>query len=206
MFPPNLDALDELWPALLETIEIAFVGTVIGLALALPLALAASRGLAPAWLAAPVRLVLAAVRTIPSILWALIFVVAVGLGPAAGALGVALYTAGFLGKNLYEMFEGADPEVVEAVRGAGASRLQLARWAIIPESTNGLVSQLLFMYEYNVRASSILGFVGAGGIGFYISGYMELLDYQSLLTALLLTLAAVLVIERLSAWLRSALR
>lgn len=206
MFPPRREVLRELSWALIETIEIAFVGTVIGFVLALPLALAASKGLAPFWLAEAVKLVLACVRTIPSILWALIFVIAVGLGPAAGTLGVALYTAGFLGKNLYELFEGADHEVIEAVRGVGASRLQLARWAVLPESSNGVVSQALFMFEYNVRASSILGFVGAGGIGFYLNGYMELLDYRSLLTAILLTLVAVLVIDRASATLRAALR
>jgi phosphonate transport system permease protein len=206
MFPPRRDVARELLWALLETLQIAFVGTVIGFAIALPLALLAVRGLVPAWMAEPVKLLLAVVRTIPSILWALIFVIAFGLGPAAGALGVALYTAGFLGKNLYELFEGVDVEVMEAVRGVGASRLELARWALLPEASNGVVSQLLFMFEYNVRASSILGFVGAGGIGFYLNGYMELLDYRSLLTAILLTLAAVLVIDRVSSGLRRSLR
>ncbi|MFN0145828.1 MAG: phosphonate ABC transporter, permease protein PhnE [Dehalococcoidia bacterium] len=206
MFPPRREVLGELSRALVETLQIAFVGTVIGFLIGLPLAVLAVRGLVPLWIAEPIKLVLAVVRTIPSILWALVFVIAVGLGPAAGALGVALYTAGFLGKNLYELFEGVDVEVMEAVRGVGASRLELARWALLPEASNGVVSQLLFMFEYNVRASSILGFVGAGGIGFYLNGYMELLDYRSLLTAILLTLGAVLVIDRASSALRRTLR
>ena len=206
MFPPEMDVLSELWRALLETIEIAFVGTILGFLVALPLALLATGSLAPPIVTSTVKLVLAMVRTIPSILWAIIFVVAVGLGPAAGALGIGMYTAGFLGKNLYELFEGVDNEVLEAVRGVGGGRAQLARWALLPEATNGIISQLLFMFEYNVRASSILGFVGAGGIGFYLLGYVQLLEYRSLLTAILVTLCAVLVIDRASAQLRSALR
>lgn len=206
MFPPEFEVLSELWWALLETLQIAFVGTVLGFVIALPLALLATASLAPIALTAPVKLVLAVVRTIPSILWAIIFVVAVGLGPAAGTLGIAMYTAGFLGKNLYELFEGVDSEVLEAVRGVGGGRAQLARWALLPEAANGIVSQLLFMFEYNVRASSILGFVGAGGIGFYLLGYVQLLEYRSLLTAILVTLCAVLVIDRASSALRSALR
>ncbi len=206
MFPPDPDVVSELVRALLETLQIAFVGTVLGFALALPLALLATASLAPPFLTAPVKLVLAVIRTIPSILWAIIFVVAVGLGPAAGTLGIALYTVGFLGKNLYELFEGVDSEVLEAVRGVGGGRAQLARWALLPEAANGIISQLLFMFEYNVRASSILGFVGAGGIGFYLLGYVQLLEYRSLLTAILVTLCAVLVIDRASSALRAALR
>jgi phosphonate transport system permease protein len=206
MLPPDPDVIREVSSALLETIQIAFAGTALGFIVALPLALLASRSLAPPWLTGPVKLVLAFVRTVPSILWALIFVVAVGLGPAAGTLGVTVYTVGFLGKVLYEQFEGVDAEVMEAVRSIGVSRIGLARYAVIPESTNGIVSQLLFMFEYNVRASSIMGFVGAGGIGFYLLGYVQLLEYRSLMTAILVTLAAVLVIDRASSLLRQALR
>jgi phosphonate transport system permease protein len=133
-------------------------------------------------------------------------VVAVGLGPAAGTLGVALYSVGYLGKIFYELFEGTDQEVVEAVRSLGSGRFQLARHAVLPEASNGIVSQLLFMFEYNVRASSIMGFVGAGGIGYYLLGYVQLLEYRSLLTAVLVTLAAVVVIDRASSLIRSAIR
>jgi phosphonate transport system permease protein len=150
----------------------------------------------------PIKLLLAAVRTVPSLFWGIVFVVAVGLGPAAGALGVALYSLGYLGKLLYETFEGVDPEVLEAVRSVGASPGQLARYALLPEAANGVLAQLLFMFEYNVRASSIMGFVGAGGIGFYLLGYIQLLRYDLLLTALLVTLAVVIAIDRVSAVVR----
>lgn len=204
LFPPDPATLPTLAEAMLETIEIAFVGTAIGFALALPLALLASPVLFGPRVTAPVKLVLAAVRTVPSLFWAIVFVVAVGLGPAAGALGIAFYSLGYLGKLLYETFDGVDPEVIEAVRSVGASRVQLARYAIVPEAANGVLAQLLFMFEYNVRASSIMGFVGAGGIGFYLLGYIQLLRYDLLMTALLLTFAVVILIDRASAFVRRA--
>ena len=204
--PPEPSVLPEVTRALVETIEIAFAGTMLGFVLALPLSLLATASLAPDWITLPIKFVLAFVRTVPAILWAIVFVVMVGLGPAAGTLGVALYSVGYLGKIFYEMFEDIDPEVMEAIRGVGCGRVQLARHAILPEASNGIVSQLLFMFEYNVRSSSIMGFVGAGGIGFYLLGYVQTLEYQSLLTAVLVTLVAVLVIDRASAFVRAGLR
>lgn len=206
LFPPDLSVLPEVTRALGETIQIAFAGTLLGFALAVPLALAASRPLAGPVISAPVKLLLAVVRTVPALLWAILFVVAVGLGPAAGTLGVAVYSLGYMGKIFYELFEGVDPEVLEAVRGVGCSRIELARYAILPEAANGIVAQLLFMFEYNIRASSILGFVGAGGIGFYLLGYVNLLQYDKLLTALLVTLVVVIAIDRVSALLRRGVR
>jgi phosphonate transport system permease protein len=202
LFPPDPTTLPTLFGAMLETIEIAYVGTAIGLTLAVPLSLAASPILFGPSLTGPVKLVLALVRTVPSLFWGILFVVAVGLGPAAGALGVGLYSLGYMGKLFYEALDGVDPEVVEAVRGVGCSRLQLARYALLPESANIFLAQILFMFEYNVRASSIMGFVGAGGIGFYLLGYVQLLRYDLLLSALLLTLAVVVLIDRVSAFAR----
>lgn len=204
LFPPDPSALPTLAEAMLETIEIALVGTAIGFVLAVPLALAASPVLFGPRVTGPVKLVLAAVRTVPALFWGILFVVAVGFGPAAGSLGVALYSLGYLGKLLYETFDGVDPEVIEAVRSTGASPAQLARYAVLPEAANGVLAQLLFMFEYNVRASSIMGFVGAGGIGFYLLGYIQLLRYDLLLTALLLTLGVVVLIDRLSSLVRRA--
>ena len=202
--PPETSGgtLATLGGALLETLQMAYVGTLLGAALALPLAVLAARPLGPAGVGHAVRGFLALVRTIPSLLWALIFVIMVGLGPLAGMLGLAFYTLGYLGKLFYEALEGVDPEVVEAVRATGASRAQLARHAVLPEAANALVGQTLFVFEYNVRASSILGFVGAGGIGFYLLRYLQLFEYQRLATALLLLLVVVLALEALSNALR----
>lgn len=202
LFPPNPAPVGTLAGAMVETLQIAFVGTVLGFVMALPAALLGTRTMLPAWVTAPVHLLLAAVRTVPSLVWGLIFVVAFGLGPAAGTLGIALYTLGYLGKLFYETFEGVDQEVIEAVTSVGCNRVQLMRFALLPEAANAILSQLLFVFEYNVRASSIMGFVGAGGIGFYMLGYVQLLQYRNLMTALLLTLVVVLMIDQASAALR----
>jgi phosphonate transport system permease protein len=202
MFPPDWSVLPAVSWALLETLQIAFAGTALGFALALPLALIASRALFGPVVAGAAKLALGMIRTIPALLWAIVFVVAVGLGPGAGTLGVALYTGGFLGKVFYETFEGVDAEVLEAVRGVGCGRAQLARYALLPEAANILLAQLLFMFEYNVRASAIMGFVGAGGVGFYLLGYIQTLQYERLPATLLITLVLVILIDRLSARIR----
>ena len=204
LFPPDLSVVRPVAAAMVETLQIALVGTVLGAILALPLALLATRILASAPVCAAVRVVLAVIRTVPSLLWGIVFVVALGLGPAAGTLAIALYSAGYLGKLFYEMLEGVDPEVVEAVRSVGCTRAQLARWALLPEAANELLAQLIFMFEYNVRASSIMGFVGAGGIGYYMLGYIQLLRYDALLTALLMTLVVVIAIDVVSRRVRAA--
>jgi phosphonate transport system permease protein len=203
LFPPDLDVLPTLIRAMGETIEIAFVGTILGFVVSLPLAFLATRTLFGPAVQTIARLVIGSVRTIPSLLWAVIFVIGFGLGPAAGALGIAMYTVGYLGKLYYESFEAVDPEVLEAVRSVSKNRLQLFSFAVLPESANAVISQLLFMFEYNIRASSIMGFVGAGGIGFYILGYIQLLQYQNLLTALMVTFVVVMAIDYLSVRLRS---
>lgn len=201
-FPPDTALIPTALRAVLETIQIAFLGTLLGTVLALPLGLLGCRNLFGRAITIPTRLVLAAVRTLPALLWAVIFVIAVGLGSLAGVLASAVYTVGYLGKLQYEAIEGIDPAPLHAVSSAGASGGQLIRYVVLPEAANHLVSQILFMFEYNVRASSIFGFVGAGGIGFYIAGYLTVFDYQSVLTLLLAVLFTILVIDYISVRLR----
>lgn len=198
LVPPDASVLPAVAGAMVETIEIAFAGTMLGFAGALPLALAANDTVSGRPVAGAVRMFLALVRTIPALLWAILFVVAVGLGARAGVLGLAMYSMGYMGKLFADAFDDIDPEVVEAVRGVGVGRLQLARFAILPEAANAVLAQTLFVFEYNVRASSILGFVGAGGIGFYLLGYVQSLQYDALMMAILVTFAAVVVIDQAS--------
>ena len=200
--PPDLGIITDLIQPLIETVEMALAGTLLGFVVSLPLGLMGARNISPLSLIVLVRLIVAVTRTIPTLVWAILFVIFVGLGPLAGTLGLAVYTVGYLGKLYAEAFEAADPEVLEAVRGVGATRPQLARFVLLPEAANSLWSQLLFMVEYNIRASSILGFVGAGGIGFYIQVYVQTLQYQRLAALLLLTLALVLLLDVFSAWVR----
>ena len=196
-FPINRDPgfaralLDALW----ETIQMAWAGTVLGGVLAIPFAVIAASPLSRPGLSHASRAFLAAVRTIPSLVWAIVFVILVGLGSLAGILALAAYTLGYLGKLFYEALEAVDPEILDATRATGASRLQVMRHAALPEAGNALVSQSLFALEYNIRASSILGLVGAGGIGFYILRAIERLDYASLATALLLMFVLLLAVD-----------
>jgi len=188
--------------SMLETLQMAFLGTIIGAAIAIPLSLLAARNLNSKFVYAPVRAILAGIRTFPSILWALFFVIVVGLGPFAGILAIIMYTVGFLSKLQYESIEAIDPDPVEVVGAMGASKTQLVRYVVLPESAPHLLSQLLYMFEYNVRQTSILGIVGAGGIGFYIIEYIKFFQYGKAMVFMLVVLATVLIIDWISTKIR----
>ena len=131
-------------------------------------------------------------------MWAILFVIVVGLGPFAGILAITLYTIGFISKLQYESIEAIDFDPVEATTAIGLSKLQLIRYVIIPESAPHLFSQILYMFDYNVRQTSILGIVGAGGIGFYIINYIKFFEYGKAAMFMLVVLAAVLAIDWIS--------
>lgn len=200
--PPDFKGLSGVHRALFETIQMSFAGTLLGFIISLPLAILSARNLAPSWLRAGIRFSVAFLRTVPPLLWGIIFVIITGLGPLAGTLSIALYTVGYLAKLYCELFEGTDPEVMEAVRGTGASPPFVVRYAVLPENANAILSQLIFMFEYNIRASSILGFVGAGGIGFQIYAYLQSMEYQKLTAVLILILVFVLLMDALGTFLR----
>lgn len=203
LFPPRWDVLPKLSYAIWETIQISFTGTILGFVISLPLAFLGTSTLFNPVINTLARMFIGGIRTVPSILFGIIFVILFGLGPKAGTLGVALYTVGYLAKLYYEVFEAVDAEVIEAVQSTGCNRVQLFRFAILPESANTIISQLLFMFEYNIRASTIMGFVGAGGIGYYMMGYVQMLQYQHLTTALILTFLVIMGIDYLSLKVRS---
>ena len=188
---------------MLETVKMAFVATVLGFSIAILLSPLAARNLAPLWIAVPTRILLAATRSLPSIIWAIIFVVLFGLGPLAGVLAMTFYTIGYLGKFQYEEMEGMRNDPLEASRAMGLSRTEIAVNVVIPESSNSLLSQLLFMFEYNVRHGTVLGLVGAGGIGYYLQYYMGLLLYHQVMAFLVVIFVVVIAIDLLSMLLRS---
>ncbi len=190
-----------LW-SMFETIQMAFIGTIVGVAIALPLSMFASRNLNSKWVYAPVRAILAAIRTFPSILWAILFVIMVGLGSFAGVLAIIMYTIGFVAKLQYEVIEAIDSEPMDAVSSIGVSKWQLIRYVVIPESAPHLLSQLLYMFDYNVRQTSILGLVGAGGIGFYIINYIKFFEYGKAAVFMLVVLITVLIIDWVSVKIR----
>jgi phosphonate transport system permease protein len=183
---------------LLDTFQIAFLATLIGAIISLPLAFFSAQNLAPSWLVVPVRLFAAGLRVLPALLWAILAVIIVGPGPLAGIIAIALYTVGYLSKLQYEALEGIPRDALDAVRAMGASRFQQAWHVALPEAGNALRSQLLFMFEYNVRASSIVGLVGAGGIGQLLFDQLRFSQYDRMLTILLVLFVAVAALDVLS--------
>tara|TARA_B100001094_G_scaffold165308_1_gene160039 strand:- start:1465 stop:2370 length:906 start_codon:yes stop_codon:yes gene_type:complete len=188
---------------ILETLKMAFVSTVLGFFIALLLSPFAAKNLTSAWIYMPMRIILAATRSLPSIIWAIIFVVLVGLGPLAGVLAMTFYTVGYLGKLQYEEMEGVQSGPLEAARAMGLSHPEIVTNVVIPESSNNLLSQLLFMFEYNVRHGSILGLVGAGGIGYYLNFYKDLFMYRHVMAFLIVIFVVVIIIDLLSMYIRS---
>ena len=188
---------------LFETIEIAFLSTVFGMIIALPLSMMAAHNLAPVWLTLIMRQILAALRVLPSLVWALLLVILFGPGPLAGVLAMTLYTIGYLGKLQYEALEGVSRHPLEAARAMGLPGWQVARYFALPEASNALWSQLLFMFEYNIRHGSIIGLVGAGGIGWYLSNYLSVYSqYDRALALILIIYLAVVLIDQISLSLR----
>ncbi|HUG36221.1 MAG TPA: phosphonate ABC transporter, permease protein PhnE [Candidatus Limnocylindrales bacterium] len=168
MVPPDLSVMGNAVRGATQTLAIAVVGTGMSALLALPLGFAAARNVAPGWLFYSARSALNLFRAIDTLVYALFFVAAVGLGPFPGVLAVIAYTTTVLAKLYSEAIETIDPGPVEAVQATGASPLQVLRFGVLPQLVPQFLSFTLYRFETNVRAAAILGFVGAGGIGFYI--------------------------------------
>jgi len=190
--------LSLVWDGLVETLQIAYLATLFGALLSLPLAMVAARNLAPAPLVVAARTVASAIRVLPSLLWAILAVLVFGYGPLAGVVAMTLYTVGYLAKLQYEAFEGLHRDALDAVRAMGASRFQQAWHVALPEAGNALRSQILFMLEYNVRAGTVVGIVGAGGIGQILMQYLTFGHYDKLLTILVVMFVTVAVMDALS--------
>ena len=188
---------------MMETLKIAFVSTVLGFIGAITLSSLAARNLTPLFVSIPVRVFLSAVRSLPSLIWAILFVIVIGFGPLSGVLAMTFYTVGYLGKLQYEVFEGMANDPLEAGRAMGLSRPSIFFNIVIPENGNHLLSQLMFMFEYNVRHGTVIGIVGAGGIGYYISTYLKFLQYDKVFALLILIFIVVVLIDLLSLMVRS---
>ncbi len=201
-FPPDWGVWDAAWPALIETIQIAILATLFGFIFSVPLALFATRILWPTWITTPARLLASGVRVLPSILWAIVMVIVFGFGPLAGVAAMTLYTIGYLAKLQYEAFEGLPRDSLDAIRAMGATRFQVAWHAVLPEAGNALRSQALFMFEYNVRSSTIIGVVGAGGIGRLVSQYLRFFQYDRVVAILIMLFATVVIIDWISIFVR----
>lgn len=193
----------EIWvELLLDTLLIAYVGTVLGAASALLLSFPAAATLAPRWVVGISRRVLEVARTVPTLVFALIFVYAFGLGAFAGVLAVAVHSMGALGKLFAEVHENADLRPVEAVRAAGGTWSQAMRYGVLPQSLPGVLSYGLLRFEINVREASVLGIVGAGGIGEELYLAVRQFEYPDISAILLLILLTVVLIDLVCSRLR----
>ena len=190
------------WLGISETFQMAYIATILGFLLAIPFSVFASSNLDFGKLKFLSRSILSFVRVLPSLVWAIFFVVAVGLGPLAGVLAMTLYTVGFLGKLQYETFEGISNHPIESAKALGMKKWQIVRHVVFPESANSMMSQLLFMLEYNIRHGAIIGLVGAGGIGYYLNLYLKLGIYDRVLSILIVMFISVMLIDSISTRLR----
>ncbi len=192
---------DAVLPAIAESIQIAWIGTIIAAILSLPLALFGARTLFPR-VARLVKLISATARAFPEILLAIYFVPIVGLGPFAGALAIGISSVGMLTKLGAEVVESIDFGPVEAVEASGGSRLLALRYAVMPQVLPEIVAHWLFRFELNIRASAVLGVVGAGGVGGVLLNTLRYRHFEKAAAVLLLTIVVVLIIDMVSGEIR----
>ncbi len=218
---PNLDlqlAVDGRFPfvhgagalasdigAMLLTLQIALWGTLLAILIAVPLGLLAARNVAPVWIQQPVRRLLDLMRSVPDLVMGTVFVVAVGLGPFAGVMALAVNTGGVLGKLFSEAVEAIDPRPVEGVRAVGASRLEAVAFGVLPQVAPLWTSYALYRFESNARAATVLGLIGAGGIGQALFDSINSFNYRDTAAIVLVIVVAVSLIDLLSQALRSRL-
>jgi phosphonate transport system permease protein len=204
MFPPDFSRLPRLIGPLIETIQISIWGTTLGVLFAIPLGLLAAGNISPHRLIYRAsRMILNTARAIPEMIFAIVFVAAVGLGPFPGVLALAFHSAGMLGKFLADSIEHTDPGPIEALMATGAKRLQIIVHAIVPQIMPEFVSLCLFRWEMNFRSSTILGIVGAGGIGFELITSMRLFFYQQMAVILLAILLVVTMVDAIATFIRN---
>jgi phosphonate transport system permease protein len=202
--PPKLNVLGDSLRASVVTFDTALLGTTAAVIIAVVLAPLGARNTTPSRLVCElVRLVFAVTRSMEALIFALIFVTAVGLGPYSGVLALAVHSVGIAGKLFAETIEDLDPGPVDALRIAGASRPQIFLHAVLPGVAPTFVGLTLYRFDVNFRCSLVLGFVGAGGVGFLIFNSMELFQYREVATELIVVLVFVLAVERVSSLLRS---
>jgi len=203
--PPDLSVLSRTLEGLTETFQIAFLATLFALVLSLPLAVAGARTVAPRPLVAVARLLMNAIRTLPSLVWALLAVAVVGANPLAGVVGLTFYSMGYLGKFFADGFESVDLKVAAGLRALGAHPVQAFEFGLWPQARPLVLSQSLWMLEYNLRSAAIVGYVGAGGLGVQLHEYQEYSQWDRFATVLLCVLVLVTVLDLLGDRLRARL-
>lgn len=207
MFPPDFSRLAKWLKPLVDTLAMSIAGTALAVILSLPLALIAARNTTPhpaIYYAS--RLMLNLLRSIPELIMGIILVAMVGFGALPGVLALGIHSIGMVGKFFAESIEHVDPKPIEAARAAGATPFQVVIHAVLPQVLPQLADTTIYRWEYNFRASTVLGAVGAGGIGFELIAALRVLEYSQVSAILLCILACVTVVDTIGATLRRALK
>lgn len=200
MFPPAFAHVYERGAVgkVLESVYIAWIGTIIGAALSLPLAFMAANNVAPRWVREPIRQLFNAIRAVPELILAGILIPVTGLGAWAGTLAIGLHSVGTLGKWATESIESVDTGPIEAVEACGGQWVSGMRWAVAPQVMPTITSYWLFRFEINVRASAVLGMIGAGGVGSELVSHLVFRNFPEAFAVLLMTIVMVITIDTVS--------
>jgi phosphonate transport system permease protein len=204
-FPPNFEVLENAGNALIQTVQMSLWGTTVGAIISVPVAIASSSNVAPMWLRWLANFFQNVVRSVPSIILGLVFVAATGLGAPAGTLALSIYTIGYLAKFYQQAIEAVNPRSIESLQVIGASRWQITQYGVLPQVLPLALGYTIWMFEYNIRAASVLGVVGAGGIGFELKSYIDGFEYNKATTFMLVLLVVVTIIDFLSSLIRRKL-
>ncbi len=206
-FPPRWSYMDKLWGPIWDTFNMATIGTILALMMAVPIAFLAARNTTPSalFIRPVVLFIIVATRSINSLIWALLLVAIIGPGVLAGLIAIAIRSIGFCAKLLYEAIEEIDLKQVEAVTATGASRWQVMAYAIVPQILPAFAGISVFRWDINIRESTVLGLVGAGGIGLQLQSSLNTLAWPQVALILLVILFAVVIGEWVSAKVRGAI-
>ena len=207
MLPPDFSNLSELVYAMFETIEIAFLGTFIAIVLSIPLGLFSARNLAPNYFVYLIcKTIVIFFRAIPEFIIAMILVIAIGFGAMPGVLALGLHTMGFLAKFYAEDIEHINKGPIDALKSSGATKSQIISFGVIPQILPSFVANNLYILDRNVRMATMLGIVGAGGIGYELQSSFRMFEYERVSAIIILIFATIFIIDYLSAFIRSKIK
>ena len=207
MLPPDFSNFSKLMVAMLETIEIAFLGTFLAIVLSIPIGLFSARNLAPNFIVFQIaRIITIFFRAIPEFIIAMILVIAIGFGAIPGVLALGLHTMGFLAKFYAEDIEHINKGPVEALTSSGATKGQIISFAVIPQIIPSFVANNLYILDRNVRMATMLGIVGAGGIGYELQSSFRMFEYQKVSAIIIIIFLTIFIIDNISTYIRSKIK
>jgi len=207
MLPPDFSNFQELIYAMFETIEIAFLGTFIAIVLSIPLGLFSARNLAPNYFVYILsKTIIIFFRAIPEFIMAMILVIAIGFGAMPGVLALGLHTMGFLAKFYAEDIEHINEGPLDALKSSGATKSQIISFGVIPQILPSFVANNLYILDRNVRMATMLGIVGAGGIGYELQSSFRMFEYERVSAIIILIFVTIFIIDHLSAFIRSKIK